>query len=165
MNRFFAPLTRGLSTQSTGGFNKIAVCKKPPHRLRRFPPLLRGLTLLLLLLNFPAFANSSYLYPFSEPQKAASFQTLTNNLRCLVCQNEPISQSNAPLAADLRQQIYEQLLAGKSETEIRDYVVSRYGDYVLYSPPFNDTTLILWLSPFALLLVIFVALFWRRKKS
>ncbi|MGB3288637.1 MAG: cytochrome c-type biogenesis protein [Burkholderiaceae bacterium] len=73
-------------------------------------------------------------------------------LRCLVCQNESIAASRADLAVDLRQQIREQIQAGRSDAEIRAYMVQRYGDFVLYRPPFKATTLLLWLGP-ALLLV------------
>jgi cytochrome c-type biogenesis protein CcmH len=72
-------------------------------------------------------------------------------LRCLVCQNQTISDSNAPLAVDLRNQIREQITAGRSDDEIREYMVTRYGDFVLYRPPFKANTLLLWLGPPALL--------------
>lgn len=73
-------------------------------------------------------------------------------LRCLVCQNESIAASRADLAVDLRQQIREQIQAGRSDAEIRAYMVQRYGDFVLYRPPFKATTLLLWLGPALLLL-------------
>jgi cytochrome c-type biogenesis protein CcmH len=82
------------------------------------------------------------------------------NLRCLVCQNQSIADSHAPLAIDLRTQIREQLEAGKSETAINQYMVERYGSFVLYSPPVQSSTWLLWFGPFALLAVgTFVA--WR----
>ena len=73
-------------------------------------------------------------------------------LRCLVCQNQSIADSHADLAADLRREIREQIDAGKSDSEIRDYMVARYGDFILYRPPFKSTTLLLWVAPFGLLL-------------
>ena len=73
-------------------------------------------------------------------------------VRCLVCQNESIAASRADLAVDLRQQIREQIQAGRSDAEIRAYMVQRYGDFVLYRPPFKATTLLLWLGPALLLL-------------
>ncbi|MDA1118262.1 MAG: cytochrome c-type biogenesis protein CcmH [Proteobacteria bacterium] len=76
---------------------------------------------------------------------------LAQELRCLVCQNQTIADSNAPLAVDLRNQIREQLQGGASERDVIDYMVARYGDFVLYRPPFKATTLALWLGPFALL--------------
>ncbi|OGA95840.1 MAG: hypothetical protein A3G27_08240 [Betaproteobacteria bacterium RIFCSPLOWO2_12_FULL_66_14] len=86
---------------------------------------------------------------------------LGNELRCLVCQNQTIADSNAPLAVDLRNQIREQLKSGKSETEIKDYMVARYGDFVLYRPPLKASTVALWVGPFLLLLLGFW-LFYRR---
>ena len=82
-------------------------------------------------------------------------------LRCLVCQNQTIADSQAPLAVDLRNQIREQLKSGKSEQEIKDYMVARYGDFVLYRPPLKASTVALWAGPFVLLLLGFW-LFYRR---
>ncbi|TAK83793.1 MAG: cytochrome c-type biogenesis protein CcmH [Betaproteobacteria bacterium] len=82
-------------------------------------------------------------------------------LRCLVCQNQTIADSQASLAVDLRNQIREQLKSGKSEQEIKDYMVARYGDFVLYRPPLKPATVALWLGPFVLLL-IGIGLFYRR---
>jgi cytochrome c-type biogenesis protein CcmH len=86
---------------------------------------------------------------------------LAHELRCLVCQNQTLADSNAPLAVDLRNQIREQLAAGKSEREVTDFMVQRYGDFVLYRPPFKAATALLWLGPF-LLLALGVWLFFRR---
>ncbi|MDQ5849196.1 MAG: cytochrome c-type biogenesis protein CcmH [Pseudomonadota bacterium] len=78
--------------------------------------------------------------------------TLANELRCLVCQNQTLADSNAPLAVDLRNQIREQLKGGASERDVIDFMVARYGDFVLYRPPFKASTLLLWAGPFLLLL-------------
>ena len=88
----------------------------------------------------------------ADPALEARVQDLSYKLRCLVCQNESIAESRAPLALDLRDQVREQLAAGKSEAEIVDFLVSRYGDFVLYQPPFKPITLVLWLGPLLLLL-------------
>jgi cytochrome c-type biogenesis protein CcmH len=88
-------------------------------------------------------------------------KNLAHELRCLVCQNQTIADSNAPLAVDLRNQIREQLAAGKSERDVVDFMVARYGDFVLYRPPFKAATLALWLGPFALL-GLGAWIFWRR---
>jgi cytochrome c-type biogenesis protein CcmH len=77
---------------------------------------------------------------------------LERELRCLVCQNQTLAESNAPLALDLRNQVREQLAAGKSEREVADYLVARYGDFVLYRPPLKATTVLLWAGPFLFLL-------------
>ena len=83
----------------------------------------------------------------------ARLKALAEELRCLVCQNQTIADSNAPLALDLRNQIRDQVKQGRSDDEIRGYMVQRYGDFVLYSPPMRATTVLLWAGPFALLLV------------
>jgi cytochrome c-type biogenesis protein CcmH len=77
---------------------------------------------------------------------------LSQELRCLVCQNQTLADSNAPLAVDLRNQVREQLAAGKSEAEVVDFLVARYGDFVLYRPPLKASTLFLWIGPFVFLL-------------
>jgi cytochrome c-type biogenesis protein CcmH len=80
-------------------------------------------------------------------------KALAEELRCLVCQNQTIADSSAPLALDLRNQIRSQIAAGRSDDQIRAYMVERYGDFVLYRPPFKASTLALWLGPFLLLVV------------
>ena len=84
---------------------------------------------------------------------------LAEELRCLVCQNQTIADSNAPLALDLRNQIRQQVAAGRDDDQIRAYMVERYGDFVLYKPPFKASTAILWLAP-AILLAIGALVFW-----
>ena len=100
--------------------------------------------LLLLLLPFQVLGQE-------DPGLERRVTNLAHELRCLVCQNQTLADSNAPLAVDLRNQIREQLKAGKSEREITDFMVQRYGDFVLYRPPFKAGTVALWLGPFALL--------------
>ena len=89
---------------------------------------------------------------------AARAVKLSEKLRCLVCQNQSIADSNADLAQDLRQQIREQIAAGKTDDEIVAYMVARYGDFVLYEPPFKATTALLWAGPALLVLGGFVGL-------
>ncbi len=86
-----------------------------------------------------------------DPAIEARMMALAAELRCLVCQNQTIADSHADLAQDLRQQIREQLAQGKSEREIRDYMTDRYGDFVLYRPPFKASTALLWLGPVLLM--------------
>lgn len=88
----------------------------------------------------------------ADPELEADAMELSHKLRCLVCQNQSIAESNAPLAVDLRNQVREQLAAGKSKDDVVDYLVERYGDFVLYEPPFKAVTVLLWLGPAALLL-------------
>jgi cytochrome c-type biogenesis protein CcmH len=78
-------------------------------------------------------------------------QPLEEELRCLVCQNQTLADSNAPLAEDLRREVRELAAQGKNDQEIKDYLVARYGDFVLYKPPVKQTTWLLWFGPFALL--------------
>jgi cytochrome c-type biogenesis protein CcmH len=101
-----------------------------------------------------------------DPALEARMVRIAAELRCLVCQNQTIADSNAALAVDLRKQVREQLRAGRSDTEIVDYMTARYGDFVLYRPPFKPTTLILWLGPVAMLLLgIAVLLLVLRRRS
>ncbi len=100
----------------------------------------------------------------ADPALEARVNALTAELRCLVCQNQSIADSHADLAVDLKNQVREQLRSGRSEREVLDYMTQRYGDFVLYRPPFKATTLLLWLGP-ALLLLIGGALYWRSLKS
>jgi cytochrome c-type biogenesis protein CcmH len=100
----------------------------------------------------------------ADPQLEADMMELSHKLRCLVCQNQSIAESNAPLAVDLRNQVREQLAAGKDKDDVIDYLVERYGDFVLYEPPFKATTLLLWLGPLALLLGGAGWLGWRLRR-
>jgi cytochrome c-type biogenesis protein CcmH len=118
--------------------------------------------LLLCLLIPPTFAVQPDEI-LKNPALESRARDLSSNFRCLVCQNQSIDESEAPLARDLRILIREQLAKGKSDTEVTDFVVSRYGDYVLLKPPFRASTLILWLTPFALLLAG-AAFLWTRRK-
>ncbi|HZE61554.1 MAG TPA: cytochrome c-type biogenesis protein [Burkholderiales bacterium] len=93
-----------------------------------------------------------------DPALDRRVANLAHEMRCLVCQNQTIAESNAPLAVDLRNQIREQLAAGKSEREVVDFMVARYGDFVLYRPPLKATTLVLWAGPFLFLVVGFYVL-------
>ena len=93
----------------------------------------------------------------STSQEEARAKQLAAELRCLVCQNQSIADSNATLAVDLRNQITEQIAAGRSDGEIRQYMADRYGDFVLYKPPITAGNLALWVGPFVLLLAGLVA--------
>ncbi|MGF1611844.1 MAG: cytochrome c-type biogenesis protein CcmH [Kiloniellales bacterium] len=88
-----------------------------------------------------------------DPALEARARALSQNIRCLVCQNESIDSSNADLARDLRVLVRERLLAGDSDEEVEDYLVARYGDFVLLTPPVRPGTYLLWFGPFALLLL------------
>jgi len=90
--------------------------------------------------------------PFKDRAEEVRFQALTKQLRCLVCQNESLADSNAPLAADLRRDVFEQMQAGKSDDEIKAWLTARYSDFVLYDPPLHGATLLLWFGPAIVLL-------------
>ncbi len=92
-------------------------------------------------------------YAFVSATQATRFQTLTSQLRCLVCQNQTLADSEAPLAADLRHQIYIKMQAGQTDAQIVAYLVARYGNFILYRPPFVPATLFLWLGPALFLLL------------
>lgn len=96
----------------------------------------------------------------ADPALEKRVNALSAELRCLVCQNQSLADSHAPLAIDLKNQVREQLKAGRDEREVIDYMTQRYGDFVLYRPPFKATTLLLWAGPL-LLLLIGGGLFWR----
>ena len=89
---------------------------------------------------------------FENQQQQDRFDKLTLELRCLVCQNQNLADSDAPLAQDLRREVHEMLIAGKSNDEIKDFLVTRYGDFVLYRPPVQKNTYLLWLAPLIMLL-------------
>ncbi|UUY07216.1 cytochrome c-type biogenesis protein CcmH [Pseudomonas sp. J452] len=90
-------------------------------------------------------------YQFKDEAERERFRTLTAELRCPKCQNQNIADSNAPIATDLRREIFRMLEEGKSNAEIVDFLVLRYGDFVLYKPPVDTRTYLLWYGPFALL--------------
>jgi len=127
-------------------------------------------TLLALLLLAFASAALAQADEVAHPDPAVEqrLKNLGEELRCLVCQNQTIADSNAPLALDLRNQIRAQVKAGKSDDEIRAYMTQRYGDFVLYKPPFKSTTALLWIGPFALVavgVVVFLFVVRRRRTA
>lgn len=106
----------------------------------------------VVLLALPMLAGAVATPTEHDPVAAKRAVALSEQLRCLVCQNQSIAESNAELAVDLRRQIDEQIRAGKSDTEIIDFMTARYGDFVLYRPPFKAQTVLLWLGPLLLAL-------------
>ncbi len=111
---------------------------------------------LTMTLSIAALAQRSPVQEpmiFENPQQEERFKQLTRELRCTVCQNQNLADSDAQLAHDLRAQVHEMLLAGKSDDEIKQFMVDRYGDFVLYRPPVQENTFLLWLAPIVLLLI------------
>ena len=93
------------------------------------------------------------------------FQNLTNELRCLVCQNQTIAESNATLAVDLKKQVAKQIIEGKSDQEILQFMEERYGEFVLYNPPISAENSLLWLGPFIVLVIAMFVLFTALKRQ
>ncbi|MDR3492211.1 MAG: cytochrome c-type biogenesis protein CcmH [Gammaproteobacteria bacterium] len=114
---------------------------------------MKKLILIFILLFTTSCFAAQDLYQFSEPRQEQRFLELTKQLRCLVCQNQNLAESNAALATDLRTQIYNQIQQGKSDKSIVDYLVTRYGNFILYNPPINSGTVALWFGPFLILLL------------
>lgn len=108
------------------------------------------LLLITVLVGGSALASVE-VHQFDTPVERDRYRHLIEELRCLVCQNQNLAESDADLAKDLRQEIYEQIEAGKTNQDIIDYMVARYGDFVLYRPPFKPLTLLLWVGPFVIL--------------
>lgn len=120
---------------------------------------MRRLVVAALLAVAPFLACAKEAVPTAQdPVAAKRAVALSEQLRCLVCQNQSIAESNADLALDLRRQIHEQIAAGRTDGEIIDFMVQRYGDFVLYRPPFKTSTVLLWLGPALLLVAGFWAL-------
>lgn len=91
--------------------------------------------------------------PFKDRAEELRFQNLTKQLRCLVCQNESLNDSSAPLAADLRRDVFEQMRAGKDDAQIKQWLTQRYSDFVLYDPPLRGGTWLLWFGPALIVLI------------
>jgi cytochrome c-type biogenesis protein CcmH/NrfF len=133
-------------------------------------PFLLLVALLAALLTAPARSANAPARSAEAPGAAtdpaleARVNALSAELRCLVCQNQTIADSNADLAVDLKNQVREQLKAGRSEKDVIDYMTQRYGDFVLYRPPFKATTVLLWAGP-ALLVLLGLGLFWRSLRA
>ena len=119
----------------------------------------------LIFLSCPAPAVVEF-HDFKQPEQEQVYQTLIAELRCLVCQNQTIADSNADLAKDLRRQVYEMLQQGQTKQQVVAYMTQRYGDFVLYNPSFNFKTALLWLGPLLFLITgLITVLFMARRKK
>ncbi|MEK9626791.1 MAG: cytochrome c-type biogenesis protein [Gammaproteobacteria bacterium] len=113
--------------------------------------------ILLLVLTWTSHALAAIeTYSFENTDQEKRYQSMITELRCLVCQNQNLADSNADLAKDLRAQTHAMIIAGKADADIVDYMVERYGDFVLYRPPFKASTWLLWVGPFLILLIALV---------
>lgn len=104
------------------------------------------------------------VYEFDSPQQEAQYRGLIEELRCPKCQNQNLAASDAPIAQDLKQKTYDLVKEGRSDSEIRDYMQERYGDFISYKPPVRPSTWILWFFPPLLLIVLIAGWFWRTHK-
>ena len=128
--------------------------------------LIRGILLALCLVGSVQAAIDAY--EFNTDAERERYRTLVEELRCPKCQNQNIADSNAPIATDLRREIYRMVEAGQSNEQIVDYLVARYGDFVRYKPPVNAKTIVLWYGPYALLvlgLCVLAFILARRRSS
>jgi len=146
----------------------LSAGKKQLKKLSFFPSPLAGegarragegychifIIFLFLLFSPTLFAAPAHnIYNFKTVKQQNQFDELTQNLRCLVCQNQTLAESNAPLAQDLRAQIFQMIQNQKSNQDIKNYLIQRYGNFVSYTPPFNPSTYLLWGLPGLLLLI------------
>jgi cytochrome c-type biogenesis protein CcmH len=121
--------------------------------------------LILLICLLPTFSYAGEAKDLADdPVLEKRMVGLAEKLRCLVCQNESLASSRSDLAKDLRQEVREQMKKGMSDQQIIDYLVSRYGDFVLFDPPMKSYTILLWYGPFALLLIGLVGLVFQLRK-
>jgi len=136
--------------------------------IRQLNGVMRAVALVLLLsLLIPMTGWSKEAVPVAEdPEVEKRMLTLTENLRCLVCQNETIADSRADFSNDIRREIREQIKANKTDPEIIQFLVDRYGDFVLYNPPMKATTILLWFGPAALLVfgLVSLVMYLRRRR-
>lgn len=115
--------------------------------------MLKYIQWLLLCCTLMGSAYAEDLYPFESPKQSAQFQHLLRDLRCLVCQNQDLVDSNAELAADLRHEVYTLVKEGRSDDEVMHYLTARFGDFILFKPPVKSVTYFLWIGPLVFLLM------------
>ncbi|MGB9093684.1 MAG: cytochrome c-type biogenesis protein [Gallionella sp.] len=121
--------------------------------------------LIILITLLPSFSWAGQAKDMAEdPVLEQRMVHLAQNLRCLVCQNESLASSRADLAKDLRQEVREKMKQGMTDQQIIDFLVSKYGDFVLFDPPMKRDTILLWYGPFALLLIGLISLVYQLRK-
>jgi len=144
---------------------KINLNRSSQLRLRKLLPVIFGLC--LVLMN-PFVRAAIDTFDFADDKTRERFQILTTELRCPKCQNQNLADSNAPIAMDLRKEVYRLLTEGQSDSEIKSYLVDRYGEYVLYKPEWSPQTWLLWVAPAVLLicaLVVVILIARRRSRT
>lgn len=126
--------------------------------MRPLNVLIKTLALIASLVLFSSSLKAEQIYSFSSPEEEKLFRQITSELRCPKCQNQSIADSDAELSEDLRLIVYQKLKKGKTKKQILSYMQERYGDFVLYDPPMNKKTYILWFLPLFVFLIIIIAL-------
>lgn len=118
------------------------------------------------LVSFPVIAGVE-VHEFKTTEQEQQYNRLIDELRCLVCQNQNLADSNAELAQDLRQEVYDMIQQGATDQDIINFMVARYGDFVLYRPPLKSTTVFLWVGPFIILgiAIVILLVFVRRRRT
>jgi cytochrome c-type biogenesis protein CcmH len=129
-----------------------------PFRLLKFVGVF-----LFTVFIFNSVVAADSLLTFSNSEQQALYEKLTKELRCLVCQNQNLADSNADLAKDLRQKSWDMVNEGKDYEYIVQYMIDRYGDFVVYRPPLNRFTLLLWIGPFVLIVILILSVVVRKR--
>ena len=123
----------------------------------------------MIILAGTTASNNSYAVDpeefLKDPKQELRARNISKNVRCLVCQNQSIDESSAPLARDLRMIVRNKITEGLTDKEIYKFLTDRYGDFILLNPPFKTSTLILWTSPFLLFFIAAFVLYWHNKNS
>ena len=129
----------------------------------------RAVLFAVLLFCMAPLWSAEVIVSFDSQEQSELYHDLLKEYRCLKCQNQNLADSNASLAGDLRREIRDQILAGNGKKEIDQYLIARYGDFVLYRPPFSAKTAVLWIAPFVLLMVALISVLMmimrQRKRS
>jgi len=144
---------RAASAANIGSPADVSPLRRGRNSNRSVTSILLGFCFVFVTIFLCSNALAIDPLPFKDRAEEVRFQNLTKQLRCLVCQNQDLADSDADLAKDLRKQVYEMMQSGKSDAEIKDYLVARYNDFVLYDPPVKPGTWLLWFSPFAFVLI------------
>lgn len=125
----------------------------------------RFVIVFLLIIFCNSYASPTDMYTFQTITQQQQFQGLVQQLRCLVCQNENLADSNATLANDLRKQVYNMVIQGKSNQDIISYLTDRYGQFILFKPRVEPSTYVLWFAPFLLIAIGFLVLIKKIRKQ
>jgi len=125
--------------------------------------------LLLIILAVTTSSDNSYAVDpeefLKDPKQELRARNISKNIRCLVCQNQSIDESSAPLARDMRMIVRNKIIKGLTDKEIYEFLTDRYGDFILLNPPLKKSTLVLWVSPFVLFFIAAFVLYWHNRKS